>query len=702
MDRKSHHTTGPALILLLATASVAGHSATFDPALQPIDAIAPVALSDTGLTRDVTLFQPWFDAATWTGDLRAYAIDPRNAQTKNLDWSAAVALTAHDWRTRLIVTRRDDNGQAVAFRNLVDLSPTQQAALVDQARLDYLRGDASGEGTRFRVRRDGDSDGNPVRNILGAIIHANPVYISYGESAHVYTGANDGMLHDFDANTGNEVFAYIPSMIYQHLAALAEPGKTPHPPYTVDGGLAVAPILFHDGTLHTVLVGALGAGGQGLFALDITAPTPRDDSEALHTVLWEFSDSDDAALGYTYGTPQFVRLGDGRAAILVGNGYANTTTDDHVGSGTAALLIIDAERGTLIRRIDTYSGSLTESNGLSTPRAVDTDADSRVDYAYAGDLSGHLWRFDLRGSDSSAWKVSCNGTALFSTIDPADNSQAITTQPVIIAHPDQGLRVLFGTGRLLSDADLDPVSGAQINTVYGVWDRLDARLPDTARTRRQSITAQSDLEGQRVRTASQATQDGVYDIWRTDLNAGERVLTDPLLDNGHLVVTVTQPLSTPREVWLLELDALSGGAPNQIVFDLNGDGVLDAHDTRTADGEPITAQDRIAGHYYGAGAGSKPVFANLSATRHVAFINRNETTARLTPVCTADCGDTPIDDSNDTAINTVDDAKGLDSDALLDDVLTAIVPVSPCGVNGCVAEARGNAGRVAWKELLAE
>lgn len=684
------------LAMAVAIITNTGHAVTFDPQTQPLDFVAPVALSRTGLPQGTTLFQPGFDAVGWNGDLQAFSIDPIDGHPAEQLWSAAAQLTARDWRERILVTRRDDTGQPVTFRTLADLSPNQQTLLGDQATLDYLRGDPDLEGTRFRLRVHSNDDGTIVRNILGPIIRSNPVYANIGGQGRVYVGANDGMLHAFDGD-GGEVFAYVPSRVYRHLATLATSANDARPPYTVDGGLTLGKVRFHDGTTHTLLIGTLGGGGQGLFALDIGKPDVRGAADAMNMLLWEFDDRDDNALGYTYDAPQLVRLNDNRWAVLTGNGYSNNSADEHVGNGTAQLLIIDAERGSLIRRIDTNAGDAGNANGLSMPRGIDSDGDGRVDFAYAGDLLGNVWRFDLRGTDSAGWRVSCNSTALFTARDSSGNSQAITSAPAIVAHPAQGVRVLFGTGHTLTDADLDPVSGAQLNSLYGIWDRLEETCPAPIHRLQQTITEHLDSGGQRVRSSSHAVTDGGHDVWCVDLPAGERVTTDPQLSDGHLMLTTMQPLRDAGEVWLLEIDSQDGGAPAQTVFDMNNDGALNAQDNLEGSD---AAENRISGRYYGTGLGSAPVTGNLNATRHVTYVNRAAAATPRKPSCTGDCGAGLLGDNTGDASGGADGAS--DGDGKLDPPTSLIDMAPACGVSSCIAEIRLNRGRVSWKELQAE
>lgn len=692
----------PFLLAITSMVTVV-HAAPYDPAAVPPAPVAAVTLSNSALTQDTTLYQPWFDAINWSGDLLAFAVNSADGQSGALRWSAAQLLTARDWNERLIVTRRDDTGQAVSLREFGALSSAQQAALGDQAALDYLRGDPEQEGLRFRARRFTDKDGQWVRDILGPIIHADPRMLGAGDAARIAAAANDGMLHVFSAVDGHEQFAYVPGMLYPKLAALIANNATP-PSYTVDGGLAIAAVQFNNGSRHTILVGALGAGGQGLYALDVTDTDIADETAALQCVLWEFTDTDDAALGHAHGAPQIAQLNDGRWVVLVGNGYGSSLDDEHTGGSSSALLVIDIESGTLLRRIDTYAGSRESPNGLAAPRGIDIDGDGRTDYVFAGDLQGNLWRFDLRDANSANWRVSLDGAPLYTARDAQGHVQAITSAPGIIAHPRQGVRILFGTGQLLSWDDLDPVSGLQSNALYGVRDRLDATTPDADLTAQYSVIEQSYGNTVRVLTIDAPTALSDPDIWRVDLPAGARVGTDPMLDSGRLLTTVLQPLNGTGDVWLLAIDALSGGAPAQVSFDMNGDGRLDTQDDMPATSEDTAEQSsaRIIGRYYGAGIGSTPVSGNLTADRRVTYINRLALGSQSGASGSSDDSDTELDEIDEplpdpsVEIPPDDDAPQIDTPPNLIDT------APPCGINGCVAETRVNQGRTAWKELLAE
>lgn len=269
--------------------------------------------------------------------------------------------------------------------------------------------------------------------VLGDIVNSNPAFVSaenYGydklsgaegttykafvtgnasRRKMIYVGANDGMLHGFDAGSsgtdaGKEILAYLPNAVYSQLNALSSPGYTHQ--YLVDGSPRVADAYFGD-AWHTMLVSTTGAGGKAVFGLDVTAPS----NFGAGDVLWEISDTDSPTasdlttdttakrgfannMGYTMPQASIVKMHDGSWAAIVANGYGSA-------NNLAVLYIIDVQTGNIIAAIDTKAGSSTAQNGLSTPIAVDTDGDRIVDSIYAGDLLGNMWKFDVSSSHSN-------------------------------------------------------------------------------------------------------------------------------------------------------------------------------------------------------------------------------------------------------------------------------------------------------------
>ena len=159
----------------------------------------------------------------------------------------------------------------------------------------------------------------------------------------IYVGANDGMLHAFNASTGAEKLAYVPTPVYRNLSALSAQslsgglGQPTAHHYHVDGSPTLGDV-FYAGAWHTMLAGVLGAGGQGVYALDVTDPSKFKPSTANSIVRWEFNDADDADMGYAFGQPLLVKTNNGRWSVIVGNGYNNTAADGNASATGHAVL----------------------------------------------------------------------------------------------------------------------------------------------------------------------------------------------------------------------------------------------------------------------------------------------------------------------------------------------------------------------------
>ncbi len=191
--------------------------------------------------------------------------------------------------------------------------------------------------------------------------------------------------------------------------------------------------------------------------------------------MWEFSNDDDADLGFTYSRPTIGLANNGRWVAIFGNGYNDT------GSGEATLFILDIEKGMDgswdsgdYIKISTGVGSATNRNGMATPALADLDGNGTIDRAYAGDLEGNMWAFDLSSTSTSSWGSAYGNSPLFTT----DNNRPITARPVLSGHPAipdikspsnaPNILVLFGTGRYLVDADK---TTTDTDSFYGVWDK---------------------------------------------------------------------------------------------------------------------------------------------------------------------------------------------------------------------------------------
>jgi type IV pilus assembly protein PilY1 len=582
-----------------------------------------VALNSGTLSTNSKVYQARFSSGEWSGQLLAIPINSDGSLGATL-WDAGQVLAGQ--ATREIVTWDSTNNQGVPFTWAgLTASPSQRVALdapdgLGPQRLDYLRGDHSNEianGGSFRNRANGF--------VLGDIVSSGPVFVgappfAYPESLDpnylgfrqgpassrtemVYVGANDGMLHGFDATTGEEKIAYVPGSVYMGLNELTNPSYSHR--YFVDGTPTVADV-YYGSAWHTVLVSGMQAGGQGLFALDVTDPSAFTETNAAALALWEFTDADDADLGYTFGKPAILKMKNGKWAAVFGNGYNNTENDGNASTtGNAVLYIVDIATGALIQKIDTFRGTAdsadgTTPNGLASPAIVDSDGDFVADYIYAGDFQGNLWKFDVTDSTPANWFVVNSGTPtpIFTATDAGGVPQPITVRPTVSQHPDgeDGYMVYFGTGKYLEAGDQTTAS-AQVNAFYGIWDEMgDATGPhttvDKADLQTQTLTEISGPPDLRTITdnpiTAWGTNSGEHMGWKVDLpGAAEKNVTNPILIGERVLFTTLIPDDTPCGFggtgFVMELNYQNGGPPDGPVFDINGDGVIDSSDNNGGD-----------------------------------------------------------------------------------------------------------------------
>lgn len=618
-------------------------AAAMHNALQDIDnrnaSMSAISL-DTGSISTLTmLYQAQFNGASWQGFLYAHAV--ADGAVGDVVWEAGALLPSA--ASRSILTSNGTTG--IPFQ-WASLTAAQQTALnkniggvadgLGTLRLDYLRGDGSKE---VNLGCSGCVFRNRVTK-LGDIISSSPQYVSnenfrYADNLEsaaystylsatkstrtkmVYVGANDGMLHGFDATTGIEKLAYVPSSVFSKLSNLTSPSYS-HLNY-VEGTPTIGD-AFYGGVWHNVLVGGLNGGGQAIYALDITDPSQFSEGHASSLVLWEFTDTNDADLGYTFSRPNIVKMANGTWAAVFGNGYNNTVADGHVSAtGAAVLYIVNLQTGALIKKISTGVGSAQDPtgaarpNGLATVTPVDVNQDGVTDYVYAGDLFGNLWKFDVTATSSSSWDVAfhsggtaaplfkaCGGTTCNST-----NVQSITSRATVGFGPNKvGYMVYFGTGKYLESTDLSDVSK---QTLYGIWDKNDGATTVSGR----SVLLQQTIlyEGSYTLYGTDGTDGIAYSSplrvsssnhyssspppntqlgWYLDLTSpvsgaqGERFVNQPLLRNGRVIFITTIPAPSSciggGDSWLMELDALDGALLPESPFDLNSDGYFNSEE----------------------------------------------------------------------------------------------------------------------------
>ena len=648
---------------------------------QPLGTLAPLVLSDTNLQNpNVKGYRPWFENGSWQGDLGEYSVGADGSLTSSVDysgvtpknpgvdpanWSALVQFKANEeaaadyWKEgREIITWVGSSQAAFTWsgigadnRNLVDAPHADDD---DSNILRYIRGERTHEfpdGDQLRARI----------SVLGDIINSKPVYVGapdddltengYGAWAvtkkdrepRVFVGANDGMLHAFDAETGNEAYAYIPSVVMPKLRNLAD---VPHKhTYFVDGQLTVRDAFFgpsgkateNGAKWHSVLTGALGAGGKGLFALDITDPDLNDEAATSGTdikVMWEYgaAANSDEDMGYSYPKPVIAKFNDGNWYVVTGNGYSS-------GNGKAYLYILNIRTGAEVAKIPVGNANAASPNGLSSPALLDRNRDGKIDVGYAGDIDGDLWKFDFSDTDPDNWDVAYNGKPVFNGLA----TQPITVAPQISPHPLGGYMLFFATGKLLSQEDL---SNDDAQAMYGIRDngatpRDSARLHVQVPTGSKTYTALPDIEefvglyDPDAGDVDWTTKDG----WKVPFPAGYRATRPVQVRGDRVKATVYNPQEGVQENWMVEAALADGGPHPTPIFDLNGDTILDDADLFDVSADGDTASFKIPMIWRQAdGVMSEVTIARISNGIDTLFLNYLVPPLDIAEPCEIDCG----------------------------------------------------------------
>lgn len=586
---------------------------------------------NTGLN----IYQASYNTTGWTGELSAYraVID---AASGGLSFETAPAWNASSSipveANRVVITNRGD--AAIPFRSN-QFNAAEKLLLGASSANDfikYIRGeDVSG----FRTRS----------HLLGDIVHSNPIYIGesrgFNSSASyrafkaktkarepvVYVGANDGMLHGFRASDGKELLAYIPSVLLPRLKHLADENYQHQ--YYVDGSPMVNDVKL-GGTWRTMLAGGLNGGGQGVYLLDVTDPDNFTEARADKLFVWEFTDADDADMGYSYSQPAIVKLKDGNWYVVFGNGYNSTQADGHASTGgDAVIYLIDLATGQQVIKLSTNTGldeapaGLNRPNGMSSLSPV-SDNGETVNVIYGGDLYGNLWKFDLSSTDPSEWALAYK---LFQACRRSTQSGPCSTgdiQPITsaiaVSEDKQGHNFLyFGTGK---DFELPDKVDSGLQTFYGVIDKNTAVIGGRSALLEQTIYQQGSFDfggvtrELRLTTNNQltATQAGWFmDLQAPDSNgnwlaAGERVLAEPQLTGLKVSFATKRYTSDPcqagGESYEMTLDKYSGGRLSYVSTDNNRDGKFDNKDKVTdANGDGVVT----SGETLGNGAGTTTI-----------------------------------------------------------------------------------------------
>jgi type IV pilus assembly protein PilY1 len=547
----------------------------FDTIIERTASAGNVTANSTSISSTTQVFQSKFNTTSWSGNLWAYPVSDTVGTTTN--WKAEEHIPEPD--DRKIFTISD--GIPVAFKH-DELSAADQTLLGNENVVEFLRGDRSKElqkGGTFR---------NRTTHVLGDIVHSSPHFIK--DTNTVLAGSNDGMLHAFNAITGHELFAYIPSQALARIKKLSQidygSSTNPHD-YFVDGDIAVSTTTQTTG--HNYLVSTLGQGGKGLFGLDVTTP---DNFQATN-VLWEYSTSSDPDLGYMLGRPMIAKMNGGTYVVIVGNGYNSA-------NGKAVLYIFNLTTGAILKKIDTQ---VAGDNGLASPGLFDSDNDGDIDYIYAGDLKGNVWKFNVTNTDSNQWDVAFKSAStpepFFTAKDASNVAQPITAQISIDVNqvssdPNFQKRFIhFGTGSYFRTAD---PNDQQIQSWYGLIDdnvQISYCKNPVEGTcafvlKKRSVVETGTFSGKPVRTFSEAVISPSNDMigkkgWYIDLTKadgsaeGERIVTSSKVYQlaeltlvASSIIPVIDPCISGGKGYLNAVNPYSGARLTLGFFDVNG------------------------------------------------------------------------------------------------------------------------------------
>jgi type IV pilus assembly protein PilY1 len=615
----------------------AGMSALLAEATDNPSSLASVATSSNSLSSDNRIYQVTYNPNQWYG--RLYAFSQTNAGTVTTTPSLAVWEASNMMPTpasRKIYTWDPDAKLGSTFTWTNGLTTTQKGYLGnDSTLLDYLRGSDTKELAQGGAFRDRSryTVGSVKGGVLGDVVNGSPIkgpsagggfdrlpsgtpgqasYATYRSAGNtglnsmrdtIFLGANDGMLHAFNRIDGVERFAYVPNAVFNvprslagaaeaKLKMLSDPGYLHR--FTVDGPPQIADAFIGPSaaasTWKTVLVGSTGAGARSVFAMDVTNPKDAGDTTApagafdKTKILWEFSEANNADMGYVINYPQVARMRDGTWVAIFGNGYDSA-------NGQAKLFILNLQTGAVLWQ---QSVGAAGGNGLSQPNFT-VNTNREVTAIYAGDLKGNLWKFDVDNPTPSNWKVAFGGAPNYTPLYAGAATQPITVMPELTMHPNGGWLVSFGTGKLFESEDSATTVATNVNlntqSIYGVWDKpgeltgFTGRTTLVAQTANTALAAATDananVSGTTSNTVNWATKRG----WVLDLGTGgERVHVNPLQAKNTLLVVANKPTdnsdpcSTGGSSRLFGLDPITGGAPDFGVFNSNGDGTINNAD----------------------------------------------------------------------------------------------------------------------------
>ena len=580
-----------------------------------VGSAATVAANSTSLQGETRVYQAQFNSEDWSGKVEAFKLLPNGNIDKGagVQWStdttlalsdsaisnrqiftydggatkATVRVTTADWETAaptlrdaLKLTGETDNTKALQrLRWILGYKDT------GLRKRNKLLGDVVNSDPGFAGTGSQRHDQLPSDSVYGAASYKEYVKSKKTRKSLILVGANDGMLHAFNATTGSseegkEVFAYIPRGVYSKLAGLSVPNYSHQ--YSVDGPIYVSD--YYNGTAwRTLVAGTLGAGGRGAYALDITdvltgsgSPTVIFDVSA-DDVLPPPVDTDALALkeslGFSYSKVLVVPTAGMKWAAIWGNGTNSI-------KNTAKLIAIDVNAPGKPVILDTKAKiGTTSDNGLSGAAFL-PDGTGLISAAYAGDIMGNMWKFDLGSTNTNAWTFGYGGTnspePLIKVIDPVGVGQPITAAPTLGLNKlrkngtKPSIMVYFGTGKYTDDSDN---ALKQVQSLYGIADNGSKITLSSAASRASVLHKKviaSETGGKRTVNFDKNPSPGVTAVgwptvdksgWYLDLkftsNLGERILAKPLLLYDRVIINTfipsQQQCSFGGDGWLMEL-----------------------------------------------------------------------------------------------------------------------------------------------------
>ncbi|HFA5727874.1 TPA: pilus assembly/adherence protein PilC [Neisseria gonorrhoeae] len=447
---------------------------------------------------------------------------------------------------------------------------------------------------RYRIRENGNRD-------LGDIVNSPIVAVG----GYLATAANDGMVHIFKKNGGSDErsynlkLSYIPgtmprqyfdndtsalkgSTLAQELRTFAEKGYVGDR-YGVDGGFVLRQVELR-GQKHVFMFGAMGLGGRGAYALDLSK---IDGNYPAAAALFDVKNGDnngknrvEVELGYTVGTPQIGKIRNGTYSAFLASGYAAKEIDDP--TNKTALYVYDLKNtlGTPIRKIDVKDGK----GGLSSPTLVDKDLDGIVDIAYAGDRGGNMYRFDLSNSNPDKWSVS----TIF------EGQRPITSAPAVSRLADKRV-VIFGTG---SDLTEDDVLNTDEQYIYGIFDDDTANVSVKVKDHMGGGLLEQNLtkENNTLFLSNNKASGGSADKgWVVKLKEGGRVTVKPTVVLRTAFVTIRSYTGNDKcgaQTAILGINTADGGAltprsARPIVPEANKDVAQYSGHKKTAGGKSV-------------------------------------------------------------------------------------------------------------------